>query len=94
MGSARVGKVVMGVAPCEIQLDMGQLERAAGDWGLPLVLVTASTLVHEQEHCVRDPDDRETPAVDRERRLAGKLGNPQLVQYVTSYYDSLDDTRH
>jgi Ca-activated chloride channel family protein len=94
LGTADTGRVVGGLAPCEIRLDMTELERASRDWGLPLVVVTATTLVHEQEHCVRDPDDRETPALDQEMRLARKLGNPRLVEYVTAYYDSLDGTGH
>jgi hypothetical protein len=94
LGTADPGIVAGGLAPCEIRLDMAELEQAARDRGLPLVGLTATTLVHEQEHCVRDPDHRETPALDQEMRLARKLGNPRLVQFVTSQYDSLDSTGH
>jgi Ca-activated chloride channel family protein len=94
LGSARVGTAVVGIASCEIKLDMTRLERTASEWGLPLALVTASTLVHEQGHCVHLPDDREAPAADQEMRLARKLGNPRLVQYVASYSESLDGTGH
>lgn len=94
LGDAGSDRPVAGIAPCEIRLDMAEHERVARDWGLPLIVVTATTLVHEQEHCTRHPDDRETPAIDQEMQLARKLGNPRLVQYVTSQYDSLDSTGH
>jgi hypothetical protein len=50
----------------------------------------ASTLVHEQEHCVRNPDDRELPAVDQEQRLARKIGDATLLDWVNSEYAELD----
>jgi Ca-activated chloride channel family protein len=56
--------------------------------------VTAVLLAHEQEHCVRAPDDRETPAVDEEVRLARKLGKARLIEYVTASYSNLDKTGH
>lgn len=94
LGNASSGRPVTGIAPCEVRLDMAEHERAARHWGLPLIVVTASTLVHEQEHCARHPDDRETPAIGQEMQLARKLGNPRLIQYVTSRYDSLDSSGH
>ena len=83
-----------GITGCDIELDLSGLERDARDWGLPVSQVTASTLVHEQEHCVRDPDDRETPAIDEERQLAMKVGSARLLEYVTSSYSELDSSGH
>ena len=92
LGEASTGEPVGGIAPCEIQLDMVELEEAARSWSLSMLLVTATTLVHEQEHCIRDPDDRERPALDQEQRLARKVGDPGLLEFVISYYDLLDST--
>jgi Ca-activated chloride channel family protein len=79
---------------CGIELDMSGLRSDARNWGLSVVEVAASTLIHEQEHCVRDPDDRETPAIDAEVRLARKLGNPRLLEYTRSSYQLLDSSGH
>jgi hypothetical protein len=54
----------------------------------------ATLLTHEQEHCIRDPDDRETPAIDAEGRLARKLGGGRLLDHVTSQYRQLDRSGH
>jgi hypothetical protein len=51
-------------------------------------------LAHEQEHCIRSPDDRETPAVDEEVRLASKIGGARLMEYVRSSYSLLDRGGH
>jgi len=40
------------------------------------------------------PDDRETPAIDEERRLALKAGGARLLEYVTSSYSDLDSSGH
>jgi Ca-activated chloride channel family protein len=45
-------------------------------------------------HCIRDPDDRETPAIDAERRLARKLGGSRLLEFVASRYRELDSSGH
>jgi hypothetical protein len=79
---------------CEILLDLSGIRRDARDWGLPVAQAAASTLVHEQEHCIRDPDDRETPAIDEERRLARKVGSPRLLEYAVSSYSMLDRSGH
>ena len=62
--------------------------------GLPTALVLASTLVDEQEHCVRASDDWEIPAIDEERRLALKVGNARLLEYAVSSYQDLDSIGH
>lgn len=56
--------------------------------------MTALVLIHEQEHCLRVPDDRETPAVAAELRLAQKLHNPQLVASAKAAYKNLDASGH
>jgi hypothetical protein len=90
VGHASSGTEAGGFTGCDIAFDLAGAEESARAWGLPLTQVTASVLVHEQEHCIRDPDDRETPAIDEERRLAQKVGNPRLVEYVNSEYSLLD----
>jgi Ca-activated chloride channel family protein len=79
---------------CEILIDMAGVEENTRSWSLSVTEVTAVLLAHEQEHCVRAPDDRETPAVDEEARLARKLGRARLIEYVTASYSNLDKTGH
>lgn len=79
---------------CDIRIDLAVVEREARGWGLPVTLVVATLLAHEQEHCIRDPDDREIPAIDAERRLARKVGGAQLLEYVVSSYRLLDRAGH
>jgi hypothetical protein len=79
---------------CDIRIDLAVVEREARGWGLPVTQVVATLLAHEQEHCIRDPDDRETPAIDAERRLARKVGSARLLEYVVSSYRRLDRTGH
>jgi hypothetical protein len=83
-----------GLVGCGIMLDLAGIERSARDWDLPVEQVTASVLVHEQEHRVHDPDDRETPAIDEERRLAVKIGSARLLDYAVSSYSDLDSSGH
>lgn len=94
IGQASADSETGAITGCGIDLDLSGLERDARDWGLPVGQVIASTLVHEQEHCVRSPDDRETPAIDEERRLALKVGSARLLEYVTSSYSELDRSGH
>jgi hypothetical protein len=79
---------------CDIRIDLAVVEREARVWGLPVTLVVATLLTHEQEHCIRDPDDRETPAIDAERRLARKISGARLLVYVVSSYRWLDRSGH
>jgi Ca-activated chloride channel family protein len=94
LGDATANPSSAGVVGCDIRMDLAAVERTARGWGLPLTQVVASLLVHEQEHCVRAPDDRETPAIDAERRLARKLGGPRLLELVASRYRQLDSSGH
>jgi hypothetical protein len=79
---------------CDILVDLAVVEETARGWGLPVSRVTAVLLAHEQEHCIRSPDDRETPAVDEEVRLASKIGGARLMEYVRSSYSLLDRGGH
>jgi hypothetical protein len=79
---------------CDILVDLSVVERTAQGWGLPVARVAAVLLAHEQEHCIRSPDDRETPAVDEEVRLARKIGGARLMQYVRSSYREIDRSGH
>jgi hypothetical protein len=60
---------------------------------VPVATLTALAVLHEQEFCLA-PDGVPLTPFAAEQRLARKLGNPRLVQYVTSYYDSLDSIGH
>ena len=82
-----------GVA-CGVLVDLSLAEKDARSWSLPTSEVLAVVLVHEQEHCVRDPDDRESVAIDQERTLARKIGRARLIEYVVASYDDLDKTGH
>jgi Ca-activated chloride channel homolog len=75
---------------CDVRLDLSGIEQSAHDANLPVALATASVLIHEQEHCVRSPDDRERPAVDAEHRLALELGDRRLLAWVQDEYTQLD----
>jgi hypothetical protein len=94
LGDAATGQVADGAVFCDIRVDLAVVEGEARGWGLPVTLVVATLLAHEQEHCIRDPDDRETPAIDAERRLARKIGGARLLEYVVSSYRRLDRTGH
>lgn len=75
---------------CAVVLNMPLIRQAARDWNAPVSAMTALVLVHEQEHCLRVPDDRETPAVAAELRLAQKLHNPRLVAFARASFKRLD----
>ncbi len=75
---------------CAVVLNMPLIQQAAREWQAPAGGMTAVVLVHEQEHCLRVPDDRETPAVAAEQRLAKKLRNPRLVAFVEATLTRLD----
>jgi hypothetical protein len=94
LGDAATGQAAGAPVLCDIRVDLAVVEGEARGWGLPVTLVVASLLAHEQEHCIRDPDDRETPAIDAERRLARKIGGARLLEYVVSSYRRLDRTGH
>ena len=79
---------------CAVVLNMPLIQATAKDWEAAAADITALVLVHEQEHCLRTPDDRETPAVAAERRLAQKLRNPHLIAFVKSYDEKLDASGH
>jgi Ca-activated chloride channel homolog len=79
---------------CGILVDLPLATKDARAWSLPITEVLAVLLVHEQEHCVRDPDDRESVAIDEERTLARKLGGARLLEYVVASYEDLDKTGH
>jgi hypothetical protein len=83
-------KVSADVVSCGIVIEMSFVERNARGWGLPVTDVLAVLLAHEQEHCIRYPDDHERPAVDEEVRLARKLGKVRLLEYTTATYQQLD----
>jgi Ca-activated chloride channel family protein len=90
IGEASAGYEFGGAVSCDIRLDLSGIEQTARDYGLPAVLMAASTLIHEQEHCVRSPDYRERPAVDAEHRFAIELGDARLLSSVQDEYGQLD----
>ena len=94
LGDATTYQFSSGPVGCDIRLDLNVVERTARDWGLPVTQLVAVLLVHEQEHCIRDPDDRETPALDAERRLARRLGSGRLLEFVAGRYRELDSSGH
>jgi Ca-activated chloride channel family protein len=79
---------------CDVLVDLRLVEKDVRSWSLPTVEALAVLLVHEQEHCVRDPDDRESVAIDEERTLARKIGGARLLEYVVASYQDLDKTGH
>jgi hypothetical protein len=79
---------------CQIQLNLPNVRREAGYWLVDPLTMTADVLAHEQEHCLRLPDDRETPAIDEEARFARLTRNAGLSGAVDSYYALLDSTGH
>lgn len=94
LGDATTYQFPTGAVSCDIRLDLAVVESTARGWGLPVTQVVATLLLHEQEHCIRDPDDRETPAIDAEQRLARKLGGSRLLEFVVSRYRELDSSGH
>jgi hypothetical protein len=82
--------LVPGTVDCAVVLNMPLIQKSAREWKAPVGDMTALVLVHEQEHCLRVPDDRETPAVAAELRLARKLRNPRLVAFVQAAMTRLD----
>jgi len=80
---------------CAVVLNMPLIQQQAREWSAPGGDVTALVLVHEQEHCLRLPeDDRETPSVEAELRLAQQLHNPHLVAFVKAALARLDASGH
>jgi hypothetical protein len=79
-----------GTVDCAVVLNMPLIQRSASDWRAPVDAVTALVLVHEQEHCLRTPDGRESLAVAAEARLASKLHNPRLTAFVKATMKRLD----
>jgi hypothetical protein len=79
---------------CQIRLNLPNVRREASYWLVDPLTMTADVLAHEQEHCLRLPDDRETPAIDEEARFAQLTGNGGLAGAVDSYYALLDSTGH
>jgi hypothetical protein len=79
---------------CQIQLNLANVRREAAYWLVDPLTMTADVLAHEQEHCLRLPDDRETPAIDEEARFARLTGDAGLSGAVDSYYALLDSTGH
>ncbi len=82
--------VTPGTVDCAVVLNMPLIQESAGEWEVRAGDVTALVLVHEQEHCLRVPDDRETPAVAAESRLAHTLHDPRLVAFVKAAAKRLD----
>jgi Ca-activated chloride channel homolog len=98
LGDTRIGQASAdgggGLVGCDIDIDLAGVERDARAWGLRVTDTLAVLLAHEQEHCVRAPDYRETPAVDEEAALARKVGKARLVQYVVASYQNIDKNGH
>lgn len=79
---------------CAVVLNMPLILQAAREWKTPAGSLTALVLVHEQEHCMRTTDDRETAPVAAELRLACKLGNARLIAFVRATSKRLDTSGH
>jgi Ca-activated chloride channel homolog len=98
LGDTRIGQASAdgdgGLVGCDIDIDLAGVEHDARAWGLRVTDTLAVLLAHEQEHCVRAPDYRETPAVDEEAVLARKVGKARLVQYVVTSYQNIDKSGH
>jgi hypothetical protein len=74
---------------------MPLIRTSAKEWKTDPAGMTALVLVHEQEHCLRLPDDeRETPAVAAEMRLARKLHDQHLIASVKAAMTRLDRSGH
>jgi hypothetical protein len=86
--------LTVGMVDCAVVLNMPLIQRSAREWEAPADAVTALVMIHEQEHCLRTPDGRETPAVAAESRLAKKLRNPRLVAFVKAAMERLDRSGH
>jgi hypothetical protein len=82
--------VTAGMVDCAVVLNMPLIQQSAREWKAPVDAMTALVLIHEQEHCLRTPDDRETPAVAAESRLAKKLRSPKLIAFVKAAMERLD----
>lgn len=83
--------VAPGTVDCAVVLNMPLIRRSAKEWRTDAANMTALVLVHEQEHCLRLPDDeRETPAVAAELRLARKLRDQHLIASVKAAMARLD----
>jgi hypothetical protein len=76
------GAFVKETRSCHIDLYMSEVRREAREWQVPVRLMLTMVLVHEQEHCLVAPDDRERPAVEAEVRLARQLHDPTLIEFA------------
>jgi hypothetical protein len=84
--------LVPGTVDCAVVLNMPLIQHSADEWETSATNMTALVLVHEQEHCLRTPDGRETPAVAAEMRLARKLRDPHLIASVRAAMTRLDSS--
>jgi hypothetical protein len=82
--------VAAGTVDCAVVLNMPLIRESARERKVAPGDMTAVVLVHEQEHCLRVPDDRETSAVASELRLARKLHNRRMVEFVNAAMKRLD----
>ena len=94
LGKTRIDDLRHQPVRCQIQLNLANVRREAAYWLVDPLTMTADVLAHEQEHCLRLPDDRETPAIDEEARFARLTGDAGLSGAVDSYYALLDSTGH
>jgi hypothetical protein len=94
LGKTRIDDLRHQPVRCQIQLNLANVRREAAYWLVDPLTMTADVLAHEQEHCLRLPDDRETPAIDEEARFAQLTGDAGLSGAVDSYYALLDSTGH
>lgn len=76
-------------AGCTIKLYLPLARRVAANLGISAAAQVASTIIHEQEHCLYTPDRRETHALDAELRFAPKLGGAPLVGFIKAHYKFL-----
>lgn len=93
-GVLAISEFIEEIGACYVDLYMSVVREEALDWRLPVRQVLALTLVHEQEHCLREPGHPEKVAIEAQIRFARKIGDPDLIEYASSSMDKLTPEGH
>ncbi|HKE97372.1 MAG TPA: hypothetical protein VKG45_00345 [Actinomycetes bacterium] len=75
---------------CSIELYPSKIRAQARGWDLTVPQLTAMVLVHEQEHCLVEPEQGETQAVEAAFRFAHQVGDPDMIAYQEQLISQLD----
>jgi hypothetical protein len=89
-GVLGTAELIEGDSLCSVDLYIPNIQDDAREWQLSVTQLVATTLVHEQEHCLYEPDEREFAPIEAEIRFAHQVGDPGMIAYAESLTDDID----